>query len=44
VELRVELILLFGAQLSVVFHQEHSTAHESATNAAMSGDARLPMS
>jgi len=28
------LILLFGAQLSVVFHQEHSTTHEEAVKNA----------
>jgi YihY family inner membrane protein len=37
------LILLFGAQLSVVFHQEHSTAHDSTgTNAVNDVEVKTP--
>ncbi|MFL6231378.1 MAG: YihY/virulence factor BrkB family protein [Pyrinomonadaceae bacterium] len=35
------LILLFGAQLSVVFHQEHSAAHEEVTEPQAAGDTTM---
>jgi hypothetical protein len=36
------LILLFGAQLSVVFHQEHSAAHEELATTVPPDDAQTP--
>jgi hypothetical protein len=36
------LILLFGAQLSVVFHQEHSAAHEELATTVPPEEAQTP--